>query len=358
MAAYRFETGIVSVSKLIVSVLLITGCSSNQRPNFQDIATPVSVVELTKSPITKYITTSGTALAQGEVELKSEMAGVYELQKNPGTGRVYMLGDKVKKGAVIAVLSDPEYVNSVAIESKRLAYELATQEQTKQKALYEKGGVTLNDMKNSEVKVTNAKYDLENAELKLAKMQIVAPIDGIIVDLPHYTSNTRIEQGKLIASLMDYEQLYLDINLPENTIGYVKMQQPANITHYTLKKDTLKAEVTQLSPAINKETRTYKGKMEIRNEGLKIRPGMFVKADIVVDRADSVIVIPKKVIQTAQNDKYVFVVEKNVAVRKNIRTGLEEEDKIEVVDGLKVNDNLIVRGFETLRDRSNVKVER
>lgn len=358
MAAYRFESSIVSVSKLIVSVLLITGCSSNQRPNYYDIATPVSVLELTKSPITKYITTSGTALAQGEVELKSEMSGIYNLQKNPVTSRPFKLGDKVRKGTVIAVLSDAEYVNGVAIDSKKLAYELAKQEQTKQKALYEKGGVTLNDMKNSEVKVTNAKYDLENAELKLEKMQIVAPIDGVIVDLPHYTANTRIEQGKLIAALMNYEQLYMDINLPENTIGYIKMQQPAHITHYTMKQDTLKAEVTQLSPAINKETRTYKGKMEIQNQALKVRPGMFVKADIIVDRADSVIVIPKKVIQTSQNDKYVFVVEKNIAVRKVIKTGLEEEDKIEVVQGLNVNDNLIIRGFETLRDRSNVKVER
>ncbi|MGL5618419.1 MAG: efflux RND transporter periplasmic adaptor subunit, partial [Tannerellaceae bacterium] len=59
-----------------------------------------------------------------------------------------------------------------------------------------------------------------------------------------------------------------------------------------------------------------------------------------------------------RNRKYVFIVEKNVAILRDIKTGLEDEDNIEVVEGLKVNDNLIVKGFETLRENSNVKVER
>lgn len=353
-----YTSKIALCSSLVASFLVFTSCKNDSRPNYRDIATPVSVIELTKSPISKYITTSGTAMSNGEVELKSEIAGVFELQRNSSTGKPFKLGDRVKEGQVIATLSDPEYVNGIAIDAKKLAYEIAQQEQIKQKALYEKGGVTLSEMKNTEVKVTNAKYDLENAELKLAKMQIKAPINGVIVDLPHYTPNTRIEQGKPIATLMDYDKMFMEINLPENTIGYVKTTQPAYITHYTLRNDTLKGIVEELSPAISKETRTYKGKMLIDNTKLKIRPGMFVKADIVVDRADSTIVIPKKVIQSNRNRKYVFIVEKNVAILRDIKTGLEDEDNIEVVEGLKVNDNLIVKGFETLRENSNVKVER
>lgn len=85
---------------------------------------------------------------------------------------------------------------------------------------------------------------------------------------------------------------------------------------------------------------------------------MFVKADIIVDKADSAIVIPKNVIQSQRNRKFVYIVEKNTAILRNIRTGMEDESNIEILDGLNVNDNLVVRGFETLRENSKVKVQR
>lgn len=134
------------------------------------------------------------------------------------------------------------------------------------------------------MKVTNARYDLENAKLNLEKMNVKAPFDGVIVNLPHYTTDVRVEQGKPMVGVMDYARMYMDVNLPESAISYVKANQPVYITHYTLPEDTLKAVISELSPAISTETRTFKGKVLIMNNDLKLRPGMFVKADIVVDR--------------------------------------------------------------------------
>ena len=85
---------------------------------------------------------------------------------------------------------------------------------------------------------------------------------------------------------------------------------------------------------------------------------MFVKADIVVDHADSTIVIPKDVVLSNRNRKFVYIVEKNTAIMRNIKTGLEDNDNIQVLEGLNVNDNLVTRGFETLRDQSKVKVQK
>ena len=111
------------------------------------------------------------------------MSGLYKLQINPKTGRPFKLGDLVSKGQLIIHLEDKEYENGIAIDAKELSLEIAEQEQSKQKALYEKGGVTLSEMRNTEVKVTNARYDLENARINLEKMNIKAPFDGVIVDL-------------------------------------------------------------------------------------------------------------------------------------------------------------------------------
>ncbi|NLJ01513.1 MAG: efflux RND transporter periplasmic adaptor subunit [Bacteroidales bacterium] len=335
---------------------LLAACGNPPQGSQTEIETPVSVQELKKGSISRLINTTGTATATYSVELNAEMSGFYNLQNNPSTGRPYKLGDAVKKGQLIIHLEDQEYENGIALESKKLSLEIAEQEQNKQEALYEKGGVTLSEMRNTEVRVTNARYDLENARLSLEKMSVRAPFDGVIVSLPHYTPQSRVTQGSELVGLMAYSRMYMEVNLPESAIEYVKPNQPVHITHYTLPDDTLRGQISELSPAISTETRTFQGKVLINNDGLKLRPGMFVKADIVVDRADSAIIIPKEVVFSRRNRKYVYIVERNTAILRDIQTGLEDEDFMEVTEGLNENDNLIIRGYETLRENSRVKV--
>lgn len=343
---------------LALFLLLVTtvACNKDRSNNNNEIASPVSVTEIKNGSISKFINTTGTAMANKETVLTSQMSGLYKLQNNPATGRPFKLGDRVRAGQVIIRLEDKEYENGISIESKKLNLEIVEQEQKKQKALYEKGGVTLSEMRNSEVKMLNAELEYENAELKLDYMVVKAPFDGIIVDLPHYTSNVKVDQGKNMASIMSYDQMYMEINLPESSINDIKPGQKANITHYTLPYDTISGQISELSPAISSETRTFKGKLLIDNSKLLLRPGMFVKADIVVDHADSTIVIPKEVILSNRRRKYVYVVEKNVAVIRDIKIGLEDEDNVEIVNGLKPGDNLVTKGYETLRENSKVKV--
>ena len=335
---------------------LLAACGNTPQGSQNELETPVYVQELKKGSISRLINTTGTATATYSVELNAEMSGFYNLQNNPSTGRPYKLGDAVKKGQLIIHLEDQEYENGIALESKKLSLEIAEQEQNKQEALYEKGGVTLSEMRNTEIRVTNARYDLENARLSLEKMSVRAPFDGVIVSLPHYTPQSRVTQGSELVGLMAYSRMYMEVNLPESAIEYVKPNQPVHITHYTLPDDTLRGQISELSPAISTETRTFQGKVLINNDGLKLRPGMFVKADIVVDRADSAIIIPKEVVFSRRNRKYVYIVERNTAILRDIQTGLEDEDFMEVTEGLNENDNLIIRGYETLRENSRVKV--
>ena len=84
---------------------------------------------------------------------------------------------------------------------------------------------------------------------------------------------------------------------------------------------------------------------------------MFVKADIITSQKDSVIVIPKNIILSGNRGKYVFVVGRNSSADdRRISTGIENQDYIEITEGLNRNDRLIIKGFETLRDNSKVKV--
>lgn len=340
----------------LAALLALFACNNRQQAETTDLAIPVSVEDLRKQPIEMYINTTGTAKAMQEVTLSSEMAGNYRLLNNPSTGRPFSLGDRVRAGQVLVRFEDEEYVNNIALDAKKLNLEISAQEYEKQKSLYEKGGVTLRELRNSEVSATNARYDFENAQVRLSKMSIVAPFSGVIVDLPYFTRGTRVASGQAVVTLMNYEKMFLDINLPEKSISEVQTGQEVIVTNYTIAEDTLKGVVSELSPAVSTETRTFKGKLLIDNPDLKLRPGMFVKGDIVVARRDSAIVIPKSLIMSSNRGKVVFVVDQSTARERRITLGIENQDYAEVIAGLKENERLVVKGYETLRNDSKVKV--
>jgi len=342
---------------LIGAVIFLAAACRNQDQNLNaDVEIPVSVEEIKLKPIEEFINTTGTAFPKGEIELKSRIPGAYFLEKNPQTGKSWQLGDRVKTGSLIARLEDEEYVNSVKMETNQLNLELMESELRKQESLYEKGGVTLKELKTAGINYENARTTVVTSKLQLEKTRITAPIDGVIVDLPYYTQGTQVETGMTIVKLMDYRTMYMDVQLPEKYISVIRPGQTVKMTNYTIPDDTLTGNVTQLSPAINPDTRTFKGTVSIDNRDLLLRPGMFVKADIITNHKDSAIVIPKNIILSRQKGKTVFVVDRGVAAERIIETGLENITEVEVLRGLAKNERVVTGGFETLGNRSKVKI--
>lgn len=343
---------------LIVLVAAFAACSNQTQNEQADLAVPVSVIDVKAQSIQQYINTTGTAKAIFETEVTSEMAGEYKLMVNPSTGRPYKLGDRVNKGQVIIRLDDQEYVNNINLESKKLDLDISKNNYDKQNSLFEKGGVTESELRNAEVSKINAQSAYEGALLNLAKMDVVAPFSGVIVDLPYYTPGVKVASGQIMFTLMSYDKMFLDINLPEKYISSMKLGQEALITSYTIEEDTLKGVVTELAPVISTETRTFKGKIEINNPELKLRPGMFVKADIITASKDSAIVIPKNIILSSSRGKYVYVIDRSNARSRRITTGLDNQENVEITEGLAINDRLVISGYETLRNGSKVTILR
>jgi RND family efflux transporter MFP subunit len=342
--------------KLLLFLPILASCGNQQTALQNDIAVPVSVIDVKKGPIVQYLNSTGTANAASQVVLSTEMAGNYNLAVNPRTGQAFKLGDLVEKGDVIIKLDNPEVVNNISFDTKKLNFEIAALENDKQKSLYEKGGVTLRDTKNAEVALAQSKTSFEDAKIQLQKTEVKAPFRATIVDIPQITNNARINSGTAVVTLMDYSKLLMDVNLPEKYLTTIKLGQEVNITNYTLPNDTLKAQISQLSPVISIETRTFMGRMVINNPELKLRPGMFVKADIEIARKDSAVVIPKDIVVAGGRGKTIYIVDRGAAQRRTITTGLENDKSVEVIEGLKAGSRLVVKGFETLRDNSKVKI--
>ncbi len=341
---------------LVIIVSLLMACDENTPDLNKDISVPVSVMEIKPKSIEQYISTTGSVTPLREVSLKSEITGKYTLLTNPSTGRQYALGDYIKLGEIIIILEDKEYENNIKISSLKLQKEISKQVYDKQKSLYDKGGVTLSELKNAEISNINAEYAYEEGLIRLQKMKITATISGAIVDLPYFTQGIKVDANTLLVEIMDYRKLLMELYLAEKNIGIVKVGQKIRIMNYTIPDDTLVGKITQLSPAIDPETRSFKAIVNINNPGLLLRPGMFAKGEIIVASLDSAIVIPKDIVLSKQRGNTVFIIDKGLAKEKIISFGLENPEEVQVISGLEKNDRLVIKGYETLIDNSKVKV--
>jgi len=222
---------------LLISLLFLINCGNPDTGSDTEIAVPVSVEEIKMKPIEEFLTTTGTVNALKDAVLKSETSGYYRLATNPKTNRPFALGDFVQEDQVIIYLDNPEFENTTGIESKKLNLEISKQEFEKQQSLYEKGGVTFRELKNSEKLYMEAQYAYDNAGIQLSKLKITVPFGGVIVDLPYYTPRTKVDASLLMAQIMDYRKLYMEVNLPGKELDRIEVDYPVRVMNYTLPDD-------------------------------------------------------------------------------------------------------------------------
>jgi RND family efflux transporter MFP subunit len=349
-------SGSMVLCSLLVSLLALSGCQQERMTQESDTTIPVRVTQVEKSSIQELVTATGTVYAVKETILLTEQAGKYTLRRNPRTGRAFAMGDSVAANTLLVSLDNPEYVNQIAMDSKKLSLESAEREHTKQQGVYEKGGITLSEVKAAEKAMIDARYSLDNAVISLAKLEIRAPFGGVIVDLPHFTPGEWVAASTEVATLMDYSRLYAELTLPGKEMGRIQRNQDVVVYNYSREQQSLSGKVTQISPALDPTSRMFKIKIEAANQELQLKPGMFVRADIIVQEKADVIVIPKDIILERRGRKTVYIVQRGIALERRLELGIETSDTVEVLEGLNPEDSLIIEGFETLRNRSRVKV--
>lgn len=340
----------------LAALLALAGCKEEAVNVATESTVPVKAAELKPKAIQEFITATGTAFPTADVQLKTEQAGRYKLHAGALTGQPLRMRDAVKKGDVLITLENPEYLNQIAFDSKKLSYESAQREYTTQQGVFAKGGITLKELSDAQRAFVDAKYSFENADLALKKLTILAPFDGVVVDLPHFTDGQWVEAGTYAIRLMDYARLYADLTLPGKEMERLSKGQRVVVTDYGQAAATLPGIVTQISPALDADSRMFKMTVEIPNPGLRLKPGSFIKTDIVVQEKPEALVISKSIILDRRGQKIVYVIERGIALERRITTGIENIEEAEVLTGLKAGDRVVTEGFETLRANARVKI--
>lgn len=307
---------------------------------------PVSIAAVAAAPISSYISSTANLVAENEVKIVSE-----------ADGRVERLlveeGDFVQQGQALATLvrGDAEMLREkarVRAMNARVAYNRA-------KEMHGKDLISQGDYDKTVMEKEVAEQELGEAEWRLGKTSIRAPFTGRVTDRM-INAGQHVRPNDVLFTLTDFDPLIARIFLPERDVITL---QPGHEVRLALRAATdvnFKGRIRQISPVVDTSTGTVKVTVEAVNPPAVVRPGAFVTVDIIRETKANAIRIPREAVIRELRDAHVFVVQKNVAKRRDITLGIEEGDYIEAVSGLKPGEQVIVAGQGALKDGSAVKV--
>jgi RND family efflux transporter MFP subunit len=335
---------------MTVLVLFTAACGDPDNEQVAELTIPVTVEAVGRGDIAAYLSATGTVQARREENVTTDVEGVLRLV------RPLAAGQAVRAGQLLAEVDNPEYLLDVRVESQRMAMENAQRELEKQEALFAEGGVTEKELEIARRTALDARLNYETATLKAGKVRIVAPVSGIVSGLQTGADGTRVPARFQICSIKDYASVLIPVKLPNTDLGRVQPGQEALIRNYALPDDVFEGRLHTIDPTIDPQTRTFTVTVEAPNPDLRLRPGMFVKVDLVQERHEQAVVIPKTALQVRNNTPVVFIVEGASAEMREVTTGIEAGETVEIVSGLSEGERLVIRGQETLRDKAKVRI--
>lgn len=138
----------------------------------------------------------------------------------------------------------------------------------------------------------------------------------------------------------------------------VRTEGAIRITPDALPGKAFDGRIYAIDPQIDPAVRSIAVRALLSNAGRVLRPGMFVRISLIIDRAQKALVVPEEAIVRRGNQQFVFRILKGSAILTPVKLGLRETGRVEVVEGLSVGDTLVTAGHAKLREGSRVDVTR
>ena len=154
----------------------------------------------------------------------------------------------------------------------------------------------------------------------------------------------------------DFDPLISRIFLPEKDIIGLEEGRGVRITLKADESIEFDGRIRQISPVVDTATGTVKVTIEARAVPAKVRPGAFVRIDIIRDSIAKAVLMPREAVVRELQSAYVFVAKDGVAEKRPVTLGLEEEDFIQALTGLDAGEDVIIAGQGGLKDGSAIKL--
>jgi len=304
----------------------------------------VDVMIAEKQPISNVIEANGTVIASEYVELRPEVMG-----------RLIYLnlteGKTVAKGTVIARLNDADLL--AQIEKSKVQLDLAQKTVDRYQQLLDINGINQSDYDVALNQVNSMKADIVYTQALVDKTVIRAPFSGVI-GLRQVSPGAFVTPTTIIATLQQTQQVKIDFTLPDMYASAIKIGATVEVELDPESKERSKAIIVATEPGANTDTRNLKVRALL--QGAKINPGAFAKVFIDAGKQRSSVRVPANCIIPDDRNNQVILVKNGLATFVNIKTGVREANRVEVLNGINPGDSVIVTGVLFARPKSKVKV--
>ena len=384
--------------------------SASQRVARGDI--PVQVSPVTRQNLTYSLVANGDISPLMQIDLSPKVSGYLE--------KIFVeMGDSVRQGQVIAQIDRAEFVQKVreveakvaqakasadeieagtrsedvrqaeeAVKQAQSRYDNAKAQRERMEALFKKQIISKKDFDNADTECAVCDAQLSSSQerlkqlkegarqevkegsrarlkemeailaqeqIRLQNTQIVAPFAGEIIRR-YVDSGSLVSSSTPVVTLIHLETLKVVANVLEKDVGLVKPGMKAKILTEAYPEKPFEGTVVRINKALDLATRTLQAEINIPNPGHLLKPGMFAKVEMILKEKPDALTVPKDAVLREEGKEFVFVVEGNQALRKRVVTGIERESLIEIIEGMKEEDKVVIRGQESLRDRSTIRI--
>ena len=307
---------------------------------------------------------TGKVIPEDEIEIKPQISGIIE--------KIFMEeGENVKAGDLIArikVVPNEQALNQARgrVRNAEIALNNTTTEYNRNKALFDKGVISSQDFNALQLQYDQAQQELQNSRADYqiirrgsaggsssANTNIRATVTGTILEIPveegdQVIQSNNFNDGTTIASIADLSKMIFEGKVDEGEVGKLKVGMPLKISLGAVEGKELDANLKFIAPKGIEET----GAVQFKIEGdvkvdttFMIRAGYSANASLVLEKKDSIMVIPEALLQfDKETDKpYVEVsVGEQKFERKDIEIGISDGVNVEIVSGITEEDEVKV----------------
>jgi membrane fusion protein (multidrug efflux system) len=262
-------------------------------------------------------------------------------------------GESVRAGQVLAVLDGDQL--RLQLDQSAANMRKLERDYQRNSDLFAKGLVASNAVDNIKSDLDALKAAYEIAQLQLSYTQIRAPISGVVAERHIKVGNT-IQPNTVAFKITDLKPLLAYVHVPERELRLLAPGQPAQISVDALPSQQFLGRIARVSPIIDPATGTFKITVEVNDPSSKLKPGMFARVGVVYERRANALQIPRAAIVDNDGQSTVFVVNKDKAEQRDIRTGLANAGFIEVTAGLTSNEQVVIVGQNGLKTGNLVRI--
>lgn len=295
---------------------------------------PVEAQAVTVDAIERTVEAVGTLQSNEAVIIRPEIAGII-------TEILFEEGSEVEEGAPLIRLDDSVFKAELAEAQASLVLAKANYERAQD--LFQKQTGTRRALDEARAAFEESQARLDLARARLAKTEIRAPFAGII-GLRRVSMGDYVTPGQDLVNLEDITPLKADFRVAETYLPLVREGQAIRVRVDALPGETFDGMVYAINPRIDESGRSIVIRAYVPNENKVLKPGLFARVFLVVDRRENTVLVPEEALMPQQGSQSVYKVVDGKAEMTPVQTGLRRQGMVEITEGLQAGDMVITAG--------------